>query len=292
MHCDLTYEHRLFVEMRIDQDGWFAHGTLRYSPENREAVDQATGCVPRDDFLRNARQSDEGVARVANEGCTDIGGSQVVVCGASGPHFGGQNGMKIGVMQECMSTRFQDPAYFAEISAECLEVGMHERIETENEIEAGIGRARKAATVVEVALHPRIFLESLTTGFHAVGRHVDEEQGGAVLAQVVAEPAIAGRDFKSIDVPDECADPGQQGAIPEVRRVAPACGPFLSAATPVVTGPELAILLACGHKSRVQDALRGRQEVWKTSPARPCERSIPNRRPGGSPCQNAMPGSE
>ena len=128
---------------------------------------------------------------------------------------------KIGMMNETFAADFQFRSEFAQVRFHHVAVGMHERIETENEIDGSIGNHRQRAPIIEVTLHARLSGETLATRFDAFIRAINGPQLLTIIFEIVRPSPEPGGNFQNragwqeiANARKNCAGPLRGGTPP------------------------------------------------------------------------------
>src|SRR5437899_11011090 len=141
---------------------------------------------------------------------------------------------KIGMMNETFAADFQFRSKFAQVRFHHVAVGMHERIETENEIDGSIGNHRQRAPIIEVTLHARLSGETLATRFDAFIRAINGPQLLTIIFEIVRPSPEPGGNFQNRAGWQEIANARKNCARPLRSRTAPRLRPFLACLFPIV----------------------------------------------------------
>jgi len=141
---------------------------------------------------------------------------------------------KIRMMNETFAADFQLRSKLAQVRFDHVAVRMHKGIETENEIDRGVGNHRQGATVIQDAVDMRMTRETLLTRFDTVVRFINGPHLVAVILQIMRPPPEAGRDFQNSAGWQTLANPRKNCANPLRGRAAPRLRPFLARLFPIV----------------------------------------------------------
>src|SRR5882724_8336554 len=101
------------------------------------------------------------------------------------------------MMNEAFATGFQFGSQFAQVRFDHLAVCVYKRIETEHEIDRGVGNHRQRTPIIEVTAHMRINSETLTAGFDTFLGAINDPQLLAIIFEVVRPPPKTRRNFQN-----------------------------------------------------------------------------------------------
>ena len=141
---------------------------------------------------------------------------------------------KVRMMNETFAADFQLRSKLAQVHFDYVPVRMHERIETEHEIQRRIGNHRQRAAVIQDAANMRNARKTLLTRFDALVRFINRPQFVAVILQIMRPPPEPGGNFQNRIRRQTLANARKNRAGPLRARAAPRFRPFLARLFPVV----------------------------------------------------------
>jgi len=141
---------------------------------------------------------------------------------------------KIGMMNKSFAADFQYSSQFVEVGRDEVTAQMHERIETEHEVDRAIGNHRQRAAIVEVRAHMRLCGETPTTRFDTFTGGVNGPQFLTIIFEIMCPSPKAGRDFQDCCRWQTIPNARKDGTGPLRGRTTPWLRPFFTCIFPIV----------------------------------------------------------